>query len=87
MRGLTSHGPVRVGALDEEEKGEELCQYNNNNNNNNADNIHVGQCTHIPESTTVKAQNIQGSITCTAYCNHRISATLRTLETWFVSGI
>jgi hypothetical protein len=91
MEGLTSHWPVSVGVLDEEEKGEELCQYNNNNNNNNnniTDNIHIGQCAHIPESTTVKAQNIHhGSITCAVYCNHRASATLHTPEILFVSGI
>jgi hypothetical protein len=51
MGGLTSHWPVSAGVLDEVEKGEkELCQYNNNNN---TDNIHIGQCTHIPESTIV----------------------------------
>jgi hypothetical protein len=33
--------------------------------------------------TFVKGHNI----TCTIYCNHRIAATLYTLETWFVSGI
>jgi hypothetical protein len=30
---------------------------------------------------------VGNNITCTIYCNHRIAATLRTLETWFVSGI
>jgi len=89
MEGFKSHWPVSVAALDEEEKGEkELCQYNNNNNNNNTETIHIGQCTHVPEITIVKVQNIHhGSITCTVHCNHRTSATLHTLETWFVSGI
>ena len=88
MGGLTSHWSVSVGALDEEEKKEELCLYNNNNNNNNTDNIHIGKRTHIPGSTIVKAQNIHdGGITCTVYCNDRISVTLHTLKIWFVSGI
>jgi len=32
---------------------------NNNINNNNTENSHIGHCTHISESTTVKVQNIQ----------------------------
>ena len=86
MGRLTSHWPISVDALDEEEKGDELRQYSNNNNNNNNNNrqhpywtVH----THIPENIIIKAQHIHhGGITRT-----KISATLYSLETWVLSCI
>jgi len=45
---------------------------------------------HIIQSANVKVQNIfhgQNNITCSTNCKYRTSATLYTLETWFVSGI
>jgi hypothetical protein len=75
----------------------------NNNNNNKipeqrtwkahhqgaTDSSHIGQCTHISESTYVKYKTfvMVNSITYIIYCNHRIAATLCTLETLFVFGI
>jgi hypothetical protein len=43
----------------------------------------------IKESANVKYKtfNMGNKVTCIINCNHRIAATLCTLETWFVSGM
>jgi hypothetical protein len=49
-----------------------------------------GQPTHTSEITNIKVQNIfhlQSNITCSTNCKYRTTATLCSLEIWFVSGI
>jgi hypothetical protein len=53
-------------------------------------NSHIGHCTHTSESGDVNLQNIfygRNNITCSRDCKYRTTATVCTLETWFVSGI
>ena len=47
-----------------------------------------GHCTHTSESTNIKVQNLfhlQSNITCSTNSKYRTAATLKTVETWFVS--
>jgi len=46
-----------------------------------------GHCADTLVSTNVKVQNIINLRDNIAYCKYRATATLQTLETWFVSGI
>jgi hypothetical protein len=58
-------------------------------NQRTTENSHIGQCTHIGKGlmSKQKSLNMVNSITCTINCNYRTTATLYTLEVWFVSGI
>jgi hypothetical protein len=51
---------------------------------------HIVHCTHTAESANVKVHNIFHeliNITCNTSCKYRTSATIYTLEIWFVSGL
>ena len=54
------------------------------------ENSHIVHCTCTLESTNAKSMqkfSMGNNITCSANCNYRISATLCTVETWFVSSM
>ena len=50
---------------------------------------HIVHCTHTTGSANVKVQNmfnVRNNMTCSKQCKYRTTATLYTLQTWFVSG-
>ena len=59
-------------------------------NSETTENSHIGHFAHSMDSANVKVQNVfhgRNNITCNTHCKHRTTATICTLETWFVSGI